>query len=824
MAVTPKLVDLCKILCASTGTGAITLGDAAPGYRGREVLQNGETYPYSIQQESNFEYGTGVYLAASSQFVRTPDASSNGGVPIDLAPNAMIAFVARAEDLGRGEPGPPGPPGSSIPTLTALKSTDVGTAQVIYDGAVFSWAIADFTGLADDVNIIQSDFQPLSVGAWVRQSASSIRAADNENLQTALDGKVSGATLSAPNGASTLGFVQPGTGAIPETAETALRRIRYASQYGFLPSADAAANLAALKLAIAATPTGGRLIIPEGSYTIDATGGLSNAADIDRQMTLQIDGIVRSNTATVQSNPCYPLKVTGDGVVFTGNGTIGGNGTTNDANSGDLTTHPGLIYVTGDDFVFDDSLTIDTPPKVGISLVGCQRAWIGGTWTGGIATYNSTSYFGVIMSGGGGHNVVGVESVMRDDIASVTGSISGTTLTVSAVASGALAVGNVIAGDNIRPGTRITAILTGTGGVGTYTVSKSQTAASGVIRSGRMYVNFVFTAGTFGTANGVTVRDCRVDAHEKLLYGYGSRHSVYNNEGAGDRTDYIRVIGSYNRVYNNKIKGANGGVDVFDGSDNEVFGNSIEFVNQIGILVTNYPGSTYTGTFSNTKIYNNFITGDSTSSGLVDGILVDIAQIGSGPTSSSGIIITGNTVENFAPGAEKALIRVNGNAPYSLADVLIANNKISSTARGGIVLNQVTDSAISGNRGYNIGEYFLAETNSERNRWINNIGKTIGSIGISGLSATSEGSGNRYTDAALTGIMTVSAAITTTVSHGGVAPNARIFLQTASASAGVAIVAKGWPYTAVNGTGFNVVSSNGTAFAGTEQFFWRIDQ
>lgn len=77
---------------------------------------------------------------------------------------------------------------------------------------------------------------------------------------------------------------------------------------------------------------------------------------------------------------------------------------------------------------------------------------------------------------------------------------------------------------------------------------------------------------------------------------------------------------------------------------------------------------------------------------------------------------------------------------------------------------------------------------------------------------------------ALTGIMTVSAAITTTVSHGGVAPNARIFLQTASASAGVAIVAKGWPFTAVNSTGFNVVSANGTAFAGTEQFFWRIDQ
>ena len=68
--------------------------------------------------------------------------------------------------------------------------------------------------------------------------------------------------------------------------------------------------------------------------------------------------------------------------------------------------------------------------------------------------------------------------------ASFTGSFSGTTLTVSAVASGTLAVGQLIVGTGVSaspPGsnaTYITALGTGSGGVGTYTVGVSQTLTS----------------------------------------------------------------------------------------------------------------------------------------------------------------------------------------------------------------------------------------------------------------------------------------------------------------------------------------------------------
>lgn len=60
-----------------------------------------------------------------------------------------------------------------------------------------------------------------------------------------------------------------------------------------------------------------------------------------------------------------------------------------------------------------------------------------------------------------------------------TGSIAGTILTVTAVASGKLQPGQTISGSGVAAGTAITAQLTGTeGGTGTYSVTRLQTVAS----------------------------------------------------------------------------------------------------------------------------------------------------------------------------------------------------------------------------------------------------------------------------------------------------------------------------------------------------------
>lgn len=65
----------------------------------------------------------------------------------------------------------------------------------------------------------------------------------------------------------------------------------------------------------------------------------------------------------------------------------------------------------------------------------------------------------------------------------VTGSISSVTLTVTAVTSGTLSIGQVISGTGVTAGTRIVAFVSGTGGAGTYTVDKTQTVASTTINA-----------------------------------------------------------------------------------------------------------------------------------------------------------------------------------------------------------------------------------------------------------------------------------------------------------------------------------------------------
>lgn len=93
--------------------------------------------------------------------------------------------------------------------------------------------------------------------------------------------------------------------------------------------------------------------------------------------------------------------------------------------------------------------------------------------------------------------------------ATVFGSISGTTLTATAVSPGALAVGQVLVGPNVQPNTVIEAQLSGTpGSTGTYTVSVSQTvSATNMTASGAVAVE---------VASGVT--DATIVGH--VLRGY----------------------------------------------------------------------------------------------------------------------------------------------------------------------------------------------------------------------------------------------------------------------------------------------------------------
>lgn len=86
-----------------------------------------------------------------------------------------------------------------------------------------------------------------------------------------------------------------------------------------------------------------------------------------------------------------------------------------------------------------------------------------------------------------------------------TGSISSTTLTVTSVSTGTIAVGQSVYGVGVAAETVITALGTGTGGAGTYTVGVSQTVSARSLNSTATGAKFTATiSGTTMTVSGVT--------------------------------------------------------------------------------------------------------------------------------------------------------------------------------------------------------------------------------------------------------------------------------------------------------------------------------
>jgi len=111
-----------------------------------------------------------------------------------------------------------------------------------------------------------------------------------------------------------------------------------------------------------------------------------------------------------------------------------------------------------------------------------------GTGSGGTGTYTVSDSQTVASTT--------INSVAAPAI--VTGSISGTTLTVSAVTSGTLKIGQTIEGSGVTDGTIITEFGSGSGGAGTYTVSASQTVSSTTIYA----INWTVLPSTDGAFEG----------------------------------------------------------------------------------------------------------------------------------------------------------------------------------------------------------------------------------------------------------------------------------------------------------------------------------
>lgn len=159
-----------------------------------------------------------------------------------------------------------------------------------------------------------------------------------------------------------------------------------------------------------------------------------------------------------------------------------------------------------------------------------------------------------------------------DASAVFTGSISGTTLTVSSKTSGTLTVGTYISGNGVTPGTKIIATntenptLTGTGSTGTYTVDTAQTAISTAMTgmvSGTIFIAtskgsgsgtvkpwFEVSLGTESTGTVVTGSDFSVPL---LLNPNGSHQVVeaWTWTGSTSKTIYVEYVGNLDSTNTN---------------------------------------------------------------------------------------------------------------------------------------------------------------------------------------------------------------------------------------------------------------------------------
>jgi len=114
--------------------------------------------------------------------------------------------------------------------------------------------------------------------------------------------------------------------------------------------------------------------------------------------------------------------------------------------------------------------------------VGSGTVVPGGTISGtGITT--GTQIASQLSGTVGGVGTYALSISQQQNIASET--ISGTygTMTVTAVGSGTLAVGQTVSGGTIAANTSITALGTGTGGTGTYILNTNTASSSGTVTS-----------------------------------------------------------------------------------------------------------------------------------------------------------------------------------------------------------------------------------------------------------------------------------------------------------------------------------------------------
>ena len=190
-----------------------------------------------------------------------------------------------------------------------------------------------------------------------------------------------------------------------------------------------------------------------------------------------------------------------------------------------------------------------------------------------------------------------------------TGSISGTTLTVTAISSpiNDIRVGMFVTGTGVAANTQITALGTGTGGTGTYTVNNSQTVSSTTLTG----AEFVVTSPYVQNCSSITTTGCGMRINGDYALGLKSMvvdaYTQFNQGGKGIHilnSGYSQLVSVFTICTSIGIHCESGGTCSVSNSNNS-FGD-------YALWAEGYSPELYSG------VVDSFINGEVTISGLTE--------------------------------------------------------------------------------------------------------------------------------------------------------------------------------------------------------------